>query len=101
MFKEMRRHLQKLSLQENKDILTKATSGVLAVSGEDGYPYAVPMSFAFDHKRLIFHCAKTGHNLESVLRNDKVSFCVIDQDKMCIRDRSWLFNCNEYCRCSE
>ena len=80
MFKEMRRHLQKLSLQENKDILTKATSGVLAVSGEDGYPYAVPMSFAFDHKRLIFHCAKTGHKLESVLRNDKVSFCVIDQD---------------------
>ena len=67
MFKEMRRHLQKLSLQENKDILTKATSGVLAVSGEDGYPYAVPMSFAFDHKRLIFHCAKTGHKLESVL----------------------------------
>ena len=52
MFKEMRRHLQKLSLQENKDILTKATSGVLAVSGEDGYPYAVPMSFAFDHNRF-------------------------------------------------
>lgn len=92
MLKEMRRHLQKLSLQENKDILTKATSGVLAVSGEDGYPYAVPMSFAFDYKRLIFHCAKTGHKLESILRNDKVSFYVIDQDIIIPKEYTTYFS---------
>lgn len=91
MFKEMRRHQQKLSIQENENILKKATSGVLAVSGEDGYPYAVPMSFAFNQKRLIFHCAKAGHKLESMIRNDKVSFCVIDQDLVIPKEYTTYF----------
>ena len=45
MFREMRRNKQQLSNEECGEILRKSTAGVLAVSGDDGYPYAVPLSY--------------------------------------------------------
>ncbi len=80
MFREMRRKKQILPMNEVNDILAKGTSGVLAVSGDDGYPYAVPISYVYDGGRIYFHCAKSGHKLDAIRRNSKVSFCVIDQD---------------------
>lgn len=80
MFREMRRKKQVLSLEENIAVLNRGTSGVLAVSGDDGYPYAVPLSYVYHDNTLFFHCAKTGHKLDAIARNEKVSFCVIDKD---------------------
>ena len=57
MFKEMRRHKQLLNAEETAAVLERGTSGVLALSGEDGYPYAVPLSDVFDGGRVFFHCA--------------------------------------------
>ncbi len=39
MFREMRRKKQKLSKEECDRILYNGTSGVLALHGDDGYPY--------------------------------------------------------------
>ncbi|MBQ8188033.1 MAG: pyridoxamine 5'-phosphate oxidase family protein [Clostridia bacterium] len=80
MFREMRRHGQMLPADETAEILTKATSGVLAVSGDDGYPYAVPLSYVYDGGRIYFHCAMTGHKIDAIRREPKVSFCVIAKD---------------------
>ena len=80
MFREMRRKKQYLSLQESIAVLNRGTSGVLAVSGDDNYPYAVPLSYVYINNKIYFHCAKTGHKLDGIARNNKVSFCVIDQD---------------------
>ncbi|MDD3394493.1 MAG: hypothetical protein PHG19_07625 [Anaerotignum sp.] len=44
MFRNMRRFKQQLSAQECVDVLAHAPRGVLAVHGEDGYPYAFPMN---------------------------------------------------------
>lgn len=52
MFRSMRRKKQCLSLQESIDILNRRTSGVLAVSGDGGYPYAVPMSYVYRDSRI-------------------------------------------------
>lgn len=82
MFREMRRKNQSLSAERCIEILKKATSGVLAVSGDDGYPYAVPLSFAYEDGKIYFHCALTGHKLDAIARNDRVSFCVIDSDQV-------------------
>lgn len=82
MFREMRRKKQVLSLEDTIQILNRGTSGVLAVSGDDDYPYAVPLSYVYHNNKLFFHCAKTGHKLDSIARNEKVSFCVIDQDQI-------------------
>lgn len=80
MFREMRRKKQLLPREETLQILKTRTSGVLAVSGDEGYPYAVPLSYTFKNDRLFFHCAKSGHKLDAIQNNDKVSFCIIDQD---------------------
>ena len=80
MFREMRRFKQLLSRQECLEILKKEPRGVLAVSGDDGYPYAFPMNFYYDEVsgKIYFHAAKTGHKMDAIQRNDKVSFCVHD-----------------------
>jgi len=80
MFREMRRSKQQLSNEECIAILEKGTSGVLAVEGDDGYPYAVPLSYVFWNGQIIFHCATSGHKLDALKRNEKASFCVIGQD---------------------
>ena len=80
MFREMRRKRQQLTREECVEILNSNTSGVLAVLGDEGYPYAVPMSYVYDGEALYFHCAKSGHKLDAIKSCDKVSFCVVDQD---------------------
>ncbi|MCI8594812.1 MAG: pyridoxamine 5'-phosphate oxidase family protein [Oscillospiraceae bacterium] len=81
-FRPMRRSRQALSPERCADILHRGSSGVLAVSGDGGYPYAVPLSYVYDGTRILFHCAKTGHKLDAIAQSDKVSFCVIDQDEV-------------------
>lgn len=82
MFHEMRRKNQLLSEEESIEILKRGTSGVLALLGEDGYPYALPISYCYDGEKLYFHCAKTGHKLDAIRNCDKASFCVIDKDEV-------------------
>lgn len=80
MFREMRRSRQQLSREAAEEILSRNTCGTLAVSGDDGYPYAVPLSYLYFGGKIYFHCAKTGHKIDAIRGCDKVSFCVIDQD---------------------
>jgi len=80
MFREMRRKKQELSEAETIAMLQACSSGVLAVQGDDDYPYAVPLSFAYENGKLYFHSAKTGHKVDAIERNAKASFCVIAAD---------------------
>ncbi len=82
MFREMRRKEQLLSQEETIAILEKGSSGVLGVSGDDAYPYTVPISYVYRDKKLFFHGAPSGHKIDSIHRNNKVSLCVIDQDEV-------------------
>jgi nitroimidazol reductase NimA-like FMN-containing flavoprotein (pyridoxamine 5'-phosphate oxidase superfamily) len=82
MFREMRRKKQVLSTNECLDVINRGTSGVLAVIGDDNYPYAVPLSYVYYDNKIYFHGAKTGHKLDAVTKNEKVSFCIIDQDQV-------------------
>ena len=82
MFREMRRTRQALPPEEISAVLERGTSGVLALAGDDGYPYAVPISYVYDGERIYFHSARAGHKLDAVRREPKASFCVIDQDQI-------------------
>ncbi len=82
MFRQMRRKGQELTLEECTTVLERGTSGVLAVLGDGGYPYAVPLSYAYEDGRLWFHCALDGHKLDAIRREEKASFCIIDQDQV-------------------
>lgn len=91
MFREMRRSKQALSTKEIIDVLNHQTSGVLAVSGDDDYPYTVPLSYVYHDAKIFFHCAKAGHKLDSIARNPKVSFCVINQDDIVSEEYTTYF----------
>ena len=80
VFREMRRKKQVLSQKEVEDILHKGTSGVLALLGDNDYPYAVPISYVYDDGKVYFHSAKSGHKIDAIQRTAKASFCVIDED---------------------
>lgn len=82
MFRDMRRGKQALSDVEIKEILKNGTSGVLALAGDNDYPYAVPLSYVYANDKLYFHCARVGHKMDAIARNPKASFCVIGQDKV-------------------
>lgn len=82
MFREMRRHRQQLPADVCAAVLARGTSGVLAVAGDDGYPYAVPLSYVYDGGKLYFHCARSGHKLDALRRCPKASFCVVEQDQV-------------------
>ena len=78
-FRQMRRKRQQLSNEESIAILEKATAGTLALLGDEGYPYAVPISYVYHDGKLYFHSALAGHKVD-IRKCDKASFCVIEQD---------------------
>lgn len=82
MFREMRRFHQALTREECYAVLDRGTHGVLAVLGEEGYPYAVPLSYVRAGEKLLFHCAQAGHKLDALRACPKASFCVVDQDRV-------------------
>ena len=79
-FRQMRRKRQQLTQEESIAILQKATAGTLALLGDDGYPYAVPISYVYNEGKLYFHSALNGHKVDAIRKYDKASFCVIEQD---------------------
>lgn len=91
MFRECKKKEQLLPMDENISILENSTSGVLAVSGDEGYPYAVPLSYVYDDSKLYFHCAMEGHKIDAICKNDKVSFCVIAADKVVPEESTTYF----------
>ena len=91
MFREMRRKKQALTEEEIIKIMTDGTAGVLAVDGDGGYPYAVPLSYVYHDGKIFFHCAKSGHKLNAIRRNPKASFCVIGQDQVIPQEYTTYF----------
>ena len=82
MFYPMRRSRQALDEEACGKILQEASSGVLSVVGEDGWPYGVPLSYVWLDGAIYFHCARTGHKLCAIRHDNRVSFCVVGQDRV-------------------
>lgn len=82
MFRDMRRKKQLLPEEESMEILKSATAGVLGVTGDDDYPYTVPISYSVEGDRIFIHSAVEGHKIDGIKKNDKVSLAVIDQDEI-------------------
>lgn len=90
VFHKMRRFNQQLPEEECISILKGEPRGVLAVHGEDGYPYALPIDYIYDGGKIYFHCAKEGYKLDALRQNNKVSFCVYDKGYK--KDGEWALN---------
>ena len=81
MFRELVRKNKQISDKECRELLINEKRGVLAVCGDNGYPYAMPMNhyYNIDDGCIYFHSGKLGHRFDSLTRSDKVSFCLYEQ----------------------
>jgi len=83
MFRTMRRQGNMTTKEEAENMMKEAMNGILAVDGDDGYPYAVPVSFAYEDGKIYFHStSEESHKMEAIRKNPKVSFCVVTQDNI-------------------
>lgn len=87
----MRRIKQQLTQEECEKILERGRTGVLAVLGDDGYPYTVPINYYYTDGKIYLHCAKSGHKLDAIRSNPKVSFCVVERDDILQEKFTTLF----------
>lgn len=76
----MRLTKQELSREETLAILEKNGTGTLALAGDDGYPYSVPVNYMYQDGCIYFHGAKSGHKAEAISREPRASMSVIDMD---------------------
>ncbi len=91
MFRKMRRVKCELENETAEKILREGSHGVLALSGDDGYNYAVPINYAVSDNKIYFHSAITGHKLDAIKNNDKVSFCVVDRHEVIAEEFTTYF----------
>ena len=92
MFRKMRLEANMITNEAAEEMLNEATNGVLAVDGDEGYPYAVPLSFAHKNGKIYFHSTSdNSHKIESIKKNPKVSFCVITQDEILPKQFNTLY----------
>lgn len=80
-FRKMRRFRQQITDEECYELLRQEGRGILAVNGENGYPYCFPINFYFDEKSmsLYFHCAKSGYKLDCLQKDSRACFSFYDQ----------------------
>ena len=80
-FRKMRRFKQEITKDECIKVLREAPRGVLALHGENGYPYAIPLNQFYNDEdgRLYFHGALQGLKLDLLAKDKKVCFTTIDE----------------------
>lgn len=89
MFREMRRKSRAIGDADAKALLHSTRIGILAVNGDGGYPYAVPVNYLYDeaNDRIIFHGARAGHKADALSTSDRVCFTVYGNEV--VKKESW------------
>lgn len=89
MFRPIRRKEREIDLTATRQLLHSSRRGVLAVHGDDGYPYAVPVNYVYDEARdcIYFHGAKAGHKVDAITACDKVCFTVYGNER--VKETPW------------
>lgn len=89
MFRPIRKKKNEISTDKAKELLRCSRRGVLAVNGDNGYPYAIPVNYLYDEnaQKIIFHGAKAGHKADSLKACDKVCFTVYGNET--VKEEVW------------
>lgn len=65
MFRPLRKKSNAIDDTAARELLAHERRGVLAVTGDDGYPYAVPVNYFYDAEvgKIYLHGSKRGHKV--------------------------------------
>lgn len=91
MFRTMRLKGQQLDAGKIEEIMNTCTNGVLCINGDNGYPYGVPLSYAYADGKIYFHCSREGYKVDLLKADPKVSFTVIAQDDIIPEEYNTLY----------
>lgn len=83
MFRGQRRFKQELPIETAKALLESEKRAVLAMNGDNGYPYAIPVDYYYDREtdKIYIHGAPAGHKYDSIKKDDKVCFTVYGDEE--------------------
>lgn len=89
MFRTIRKKKNELNLEVAETLLQSSRRGILAVNGDNGYPYAIPINYLYDkeNKKIYFHGARAGHKVDALRECDKVCFTVYGNET--IKEEDW------------
>ena len=89
MFRPIRRKKKEIDTDAAKELLQSSRRGVLAVNGDEGYPYAIPVNYFYDRNagKIYFHGARVGHKADALRASDKVCFTVCGNET--IKEEAW------------
>lgn len=82
MFRPIRKRKNEIDIEASKKLLHNARRGVLAVNGDDNYPYAIPVNYLYDeeNQKIYFHGSRAGHKADAIKACDKVCFTVFGNE---------------------
>lgn len=85
----MRRMKRAIGDEDARGLLAEGRRAVLAVNGDDGYPFAFPIDYRFDAEanKIYFHGAKAGQKVDALRRSDKVCLTVMGNERL--EDGEW------------
>lgn len=78
---ELRRPTRALSPEDTRGVLDRAPFMTLAMTGADGWPYAVNLSFARVGETLYFHSAQEGFKVDSLHRDSRVCATAVEYNE--------------------
>lgn len=89
MFRAIRKKQNEIDITAAETLLQDSRRGILAVNGDDGYPYAIPVNYFYDreNQKIYFHGARAGHKVDALKACDKVCFTVYGNES--IKEESW------------
>ncbi|MCL1809339.1 MAG: pyridoxamine 5'-phosphate oxidase family protein [Clostridiales bacterium] len=82
MFREMRRKDRLATEETGVALLNECVFGVLSVLGDDGYPYGVPVNFAYRDNCVFVHCFLEGHKIDAVKNHSKVCLTAVGGEEV-------------------
>ena len=80
--KEVRRKDREIDSADAQDLLKTCEYGIISTADGVSQPYGIPLNYVFQNEAIYFHCAKSGHKLDNIKENPKVSFCVVGKTKV-------------------
>lgn len=83
MLRDMRRKERQMTEIAAKQVLEQENWGILSVYGDDGFPYGVPVNYAYWAGALYLHCSSaTSHKLDGIRKCSKVCFTVVSKHQL-------------------
>lgn len=83
MFREMTRKDRALGEEEIGKIIHNCSYGVLSLLSENGYPYGVPVNYAYVNGTFIIHGTNgRSHKMECIRSHDKVCLTIVDKQEL-------------------